>query len=92
MEAKIAKLQAATDDAESKMNQAQEALQEATKRVAQVKDELRALAPETQATLQINDTELPEALEVHAKAESEYDTWKARYDTNKRYLEKMQGN
>mmetsp|Transcript_28081 Transcript_28081/g.39534 ORF Transcript_28081/g.39534 Transcript_28081/m.39534 type:complete len:93 (-) Transcript_28081:67-345(-) len=92
MEAKIAKLKAATDDAESKMNEAQEALQEAAKRVAQVKDDLRALAPETQATLQINDTELPEALEAHAKAESEYDTCKARYDTNKRYLDKMQGN
>jgi len=46
--------------------------------------------PEDQAKIQINDTKLPELIDLHAAAIDAYRTAKKRFETNVRYLGKVQ--
>ena len=87
MDEKIAKLQAATDEAEQNLKVCADAVSLAETQLAQAKERLRNLPQEEQETLQVNDTELPELLENVVRAKNVYETVLTRYNTNKRYLE-----
>ena len=95
MDEKIAKLQAATDEAFMQLRVCKEALEGATTELAKAKDKYRALNAQLQESgdtaddLMVNDTELPELLETQHRAKNVYDTVEKRYSTNKRYLEAM---
>ena len=89
MDEKIAKLQAATDEAGEQVKVCQEALDLAEKQLAEAKEKYRNLPQEEQETLQINDTELPELLETRVRAKNVLETVQTRYATNKRYLDAM---
>mmetsp|Transcript_20718 Transcript_20718/g.26746 ORF Transcript_20718/g.26746 Transcript_20718/m.26746 type:complete len:104 (-) Transcript_20718:12-323(-) len=86
-ESKIAKLQAATETAEHDLQQAEVAWKDSQMRLSAAKELLQELNAKEQETIQINDTKLPELLELHALAQNRYDTAKARYETNQRYLQ-----
>ena len=87
MDDKIAKIQAATDEAEENVKVCKQALDLAETQLNQAKQRLKSLPQEEQEKLQVNDTELPELLETHVRAQNLYDTVLARYNTNKRYLD-----
>jgi len=87
MDDKIAKLQAATDEAEEQVKVCKQALDLAETQLNQAKQRLKSLPQEEQEKLQVNDSELPELLETHVRAHNLYDTVLARYNTNKRYLD-----
>ena len=87
MDDKIAKIQAATDEAEENVKVCKQALDLAETQLNQAKQRLKSLPQEEQEKLQVNDTELPELLETHVRAQILYDTVLARYNTNKRYLD-----
>ena len=86
MEDKIAKLQTATEEAAEQVKVCQQALELAETQLAQAKDKYRNLPPAEQESLQINDTELPELIEIQLRAKNVYETVLARYQTNQRYL------
>lgn len=91
MEDKIAKLQAATDESEENMKVCQQALEMAEQQLADVKAKYyKELTKEEQEKLQVNDTELPELIETQIRAKNLYETARARYNTNKRYLDAFQ--
>lgn len=90
MEAKIEKLQKATDEAEAQMNKDKEALEDSQTRVDTAKALLKQLDPEEQERIQVSDTKLPELLALHTKAKEDYETSLKRYDTNKKYLKLYQ--
>ena len=90
MDAKIAKLQTATDEAESELKSAQAALEDSETRLDAAKQLLKQLDPEEQMKIQVNDTKLPELLELHALAKDRYETAKGRFETNQRYLKMFQ--
>lgn len=87
MEDKIAKLEAATNEAAEQLKVCVEALQVAEQQLAEAKAKYKSLPPEEQASLQVNDTELPELIETQIRAKNLHDTVSTRYATNKRYLE-----
>ena len=87
--AKIAKLQAATDDAKVQMDVAKRTLDAATKQLADCKAKYKNLPRREQETLQVSDTELPDLLETQIRAKNVYDTVVARHATNLRYLNAM---
>jgi outer membrane PBP1 activator LpoA protein len=89
MDEKIAKLQAATDEAELNLQVCADAVKLAETQLAQAKERLRNLPPSEQETLQVNDTELPELLENVVRAKNVYETVLTRVNTNKRYLEAL---
>mmetsp|Transcript_30154 Transcript_30154/g.44672 ORF Transcript_30154/g.44672 Transcript_30154/m.44672 type:complete len:101 (-) Transcript_30154:210-512(-) len=91
MEDKIAKLEAATGEAQTEMNRLKDKFDEAIKNLDEAKDLLRNLDAETQKNVQITDTEIPELLESKAQAQDEYETAKTRYETNARYLRVFRG-
>ena len=86
MEAKLAKLQTATDEAETLVQKHKEALEDASNRVEVAKSLLRSLDAEEQSRILVSDTKLPELLGLQALAKEEYETSLQRYETNKRYL------
>ena len=86
MEDKLAKLQEATDLAEHQLMICKDALDKATKDLAEAKEKYRNLPQEEQESLQINATELPELMETQIRAKNVYETTEARYTTNLRYL------
>jgi hypothetical protein len=87
MDDKIARLQAATDEAGEQVNVCKQALDLAGTQLNQAKQRLKSLPQEKQEKLQVNDTELPELLQTHVRAHNLYDSVLARYNTNKRYLD-----
>ena len=89
MEDKIAKLEAATDDAEKEVLLNLEMLSVATERVRVAKALLKQMPQEDQERIPITDTKLPELLDVLATATENYETSQQRYETNKRYLEML---
>jgi hypothetical protein len=89
MDEKIAKLQAATDEAEAQVKVCREGLDLVEKQLEEAKEKYRNLPQEEQESLQVNDTEIPELLETQTRAKNVYDTVEARFETNKRYLEAM---
>ena len=91
MDKKIAKLQVVTDTAEENMKRSRKEFEEASERLSKAKDRLRSLRAEEQANMQVNDTELPELIDLHARAKEEYEMWKGRYETNENYLSIFKG-
>jgi hypothetical protein len=89
MEDKIAKLQAATDEAEAQLKVCKEALELSEQQLFQAKEKYRNLPQEEQERLQVNDTELPELIENQLRAKNVYETVRGRFETNQRYLEAM---
>ena len=87
MEAKLAQLEAATEAAQKSMLQNIEALDDATERVKAAKMLLRQMPQEDQERIQVNDTKLPELLDLLARATEEYEISQKTYETNKRYLD-----
>jgi len=90
MEDKIAKLQVATDEAETQMKKNKEALEDSQNRVDAAKALLRELDEEEQNKIQVSDTKLPELLALHTRAKEEYETSQQRFETNTRYLKMYQ--
>ena len=86
LEEKIAKLQAATDEAKAQVDVAKQALDMAQQQLRDAKAKYKSFPPEEQATLQINDTELPELIETELRARNVYETVVAKHATNQRYL------
>ena len=83
---KVKKLEIATNHANAAMLEAKIALDEATVRLNNAKHLLRQLDSEEQQKIEVNDTMLPELLELQLVAKTRYDEAKARYDTNLKYL------
>ena len=86
MEAKVAKLQAATIEAEQDVRKHLELVDDATKRLQAAKALLKQIDPDEQEKIMVNDTNLPELLDLVARATHEYETSLNRYETNKKYL------
>ncbi|KAL3941582.1 MAG: hypothetical protein SGBAC_004084 [Bacillariaceae sp.] len=86
LEEKIAKLQAATDEAKAQVDVAKQALDMSQQQLAAAKQKYKSLSPEAQANLQVNDTELPELIETELRARNVYDTVVAKHATNEKYL------
>ena len=87
MEDKIAKLEAATADAEKEVLRNLEVLSDATERVRVAKALLKQMPQEDQEKIPITDTKLPELLDMLATATEDYEAARQRYETNKRYLD-----
>lgn len=86
MEDKVKKLEEATAVAQSVLAEKQTKLTSAKDALDNAKAKLKALSPEAQHLLQVNDTELPELISAKMLAQEEYDEAKKRYDTNQKYL------
>lgn len=86
---KIAKLQAATDEAQAQIELAKQSLDLATQQLATAKAKYKSLPQSEQDTLQVTDTELPELIETQLRARNVYDTVITRHATNLRYLTAM---
>eukprot|EP00545_Synedropsis_sp_CCMP1620_P015132 CAMPEP_0119014352 /NCGR_PEP_ID=MMETSP1176-20130426/9552_1 /TAXON_ID=265551 /ORGANISM="Synedropsis recta cf, Strain CCMP1620" /LENGTH=137 /DNA_ID=CAMNT_0006967509 /DNA_START=41 /DNA_END=454 /DNA_ORIENTATION=+ len=86
-DAKVAKLQAATDKALFDLVQCQQNLQESENAVQVVKGLLRELDEEEQQRVKVADTKLPELLALLVAAKDSHVTATKRYETNQRYLE-----
>ena len=86
LEQKVKQLEDASNAAQSHLAEKETKLYSATDALSETKEKLKALSPEAQQTLQVNDTELPELLSSKALAQEEYDEAKTRYEANQRYL------
>ena len=86
LEQKVKQLEDASNAAQSHLAEKETKLYSATDALSVAKEKLKALSPEAQQTLQVNDTELPELLSSKALAQEEYDEAKTRYEANQRYL------
>ena len=86
MEEKIRKLEEATSIAQSALKEKESKLSSTSAALSEAKAKLKALGPEAQATLQVNDTELPDLISANMLAQEEYDEAKKRYETNQKYL------
>lgn len=84
---KVAKLQAATDQALFDVVQLHKELQAAEKAVQVTKALLRDLDEEEQQRIKVTDTKLPELLAMAHAAREAHATATKRYETNNRYLE-----
>eukprot|EP00536_Pseudo-nitzschia_multiseries_P013419 jgi/Psemu1/35206/gm1.35206_g len=92
MDEKISKLRVATDEAALQLAVAKQTLDTAETELSKAKDKYRALSAQLHESgddLQVNDTELPELIEMQMRAKNVYETVAARYETNKRYLDMM---
>ena len=86
LEQKLKQLEEATAAARSVLLTKESELSSASDALAKAKTKLRSLDPESQRTLQVNDTELPELIGAEIIAREGYDTAKTRYETNQKYL------
>ena len=86
LERKLKQLEEATTAAQSDLAEKESKLSAASAALDKAKAKLKALSPEAQADLQVNDTELPELISAKMLAQEEYDESKKRFDTNQKYL------
>ena len=86
LEQKLKQLEEATNASQSALTEKESKLTSASDALDKAKAKLKALSPEAQQTLQVNDTELPELISAKMLAQEEYDEAKKRYDTNQKYL------
>ena len=86
MEAKLSQLKNATKEAESQMLKAKELFDDAEQRLTAAKDLLKQMDAEDQKKIQVNDTKLPEILDLYSIAKESYDESKARYESNMKYV------
>ena len=84
---KLRQLEEATATSQTAFHEAESNLKKATESLDVAKAKLKALSPEAQEALQVNDTELPELLEAKMTAQIEFDEAKKRYETNQRYVD-----
>ena len=87
MEDKVAKLQAATDEAYRHMTDCQHAMEMAQQQLEESKRLYKDLPQHEQEQLQMNDTDLPELIQSHILAKNLYESAAVRYQTNQRYLD-----
>lgn len=87
MRDKVQQLQIATDEAMEQMNKTKDAFDDSLRRLEAAKELLREMSPEDQQKIQVNDTKLPELIEMHTIATEAYEEAKKRFDTNSRYLQ-----
>jgi 3-oxoacyl-ACP reductase-like protein len=83
---KLQRLQLATDEAKDCLSKAKTAFDDSLRRLNAAKEALREMDPEDQERIQVNDTKLPELLDLHSIATEEYNNARSRYETNLRYL------
>lgn len=69
------------------MKVCQEALVLAEQRLSAAKEYYRHLPPESQETIQVDDTDLPELMENAIQANNDFETASTRNATNQRYLD-----
>ena len=89
MEDKISKLQEATRDAKEDLEKRKIAFEASEEAVAVAKLLLRELTQEEQERITVTETKLPELLANYQICKDAYETSLSRYETNKKYLEKM---
>jgi ABC-type transporter Mla subunit MlaD len=87
LEDKLMQLEDATAAAQSVLSIKESELSSASEALSTAKSKLKSLNPEAQQTLHVNETELPELISAELQAREEYNTAKARYETNAKYLE-----
>jgi hypothetical protein len=90
MEAKLTKLKKAAAESETEMLKAKEAYIDSEKRLTAAKDLLRKMDSDDQKKIMINDTKLPELLELHAAAKDQYEMSEKRYATNMKYVKMIE--
>ena len=86
LEQKLKQLEEATTAAQSDFTEKESKLSSASDALDKAKTKLKALSPEAQQTLQVNDTELPDLLSAEMLAQEEHDEAKKKYETNQKYL------
>lgn len=87
MEDKLNQLEDATAAAQYILSIKESEISTATEALRTAKSKkLKSLNPEAQQTLHVNDTELPELISAELQAREEYESAKARYETNLQYL------
>ena len=86
---KVAKVTAVTDLAEAEMKKRKAIFDDCAQRVDMAKSLLRKLSEEEQKKVNITDSRFPELLDAMAKSKSDFEIAEKRYNTNKRYLEKI---
>ena len=84
---KLRQLEEATATSHNALLEQEYVLNSAVEALESAKTKLKALSPEAQENLQVNDTELPELIEAKMVAQVQYDEAKKRYDTNQRYVD-----
>jgi|AntRauTorckE5430_2_1112549.scaffolds.fasta_scaffold02436_5 DNA repair exonuclease SbcCD ATPase subunit len=87
MSDKIEKLDKATNEAKKLMDGAKTAFDDSLVRLNAAKEALREMDEEDQKRIQINDTKLPDLIDLHSRATEEYSEAKSRYETNVKYLD-----
>lgn len=91
MSGRVEKLEQATMEAKERMDIAKAAFDGSLIRLNAAKEALREMDEEDQKRIQINDTRLPEIIDMHSMATKGYGEEKSRYETNLRYLELFKG-
>jgi hypothetical protein len=86
LEDKLNQLEEATSKSQALFFQHEAKLKSATDALEAAKSKLRALSPDAQANLQVNDTDLPELLNAKILAQDECEASKKRYEVNQKYL------
>ncbi len=86
LESKLAKLKKVTIEAENDMKKNKERFEDSQRRLLAAKELLRNMDPEDQKTVKVNDTKLPELLDLHRMAKEVYEESVKRYETNMRYI------
>lgn len=86
MEAKLSQLKKATSEAEKEMTNAKKAYEDSQRRLDAAKELLQNMDEEDQKKIKINDTKLPELLELHSIAKDSYEVSQKKYETNKKYV------
>jgi hypothetical protein len=85
LEGKLKKLEEATASARSVLSTKESELASASNALSKAKAKLMSLDAESQRTLLVNDTDLPELISAELAAREEYDEAKTRYETNQKY-------
>ena len=84
---KLRQLEEATTASHSALLEKQSELYSTTEALDAAKVRLKALSPQAQENLEVNETELPELIEAKMAAQAEYDETKCRCETNQKYLQ-----
>mmetsp|Transcript_8643 Transcript_8643/g.13034 ORF Transcript_8643/g.13034 Transcript_8643/m.13034 type:complete len:96 (-) Transcript_8643:209-496(-) len=87
MSDKVEKLRVATEGSKERMDRAKAAFDDSLRRLNAAKEALREMDQEDQNKIMINDTQLPELIDLHSISTEEYNEAKSRHETNLRYLE-----
>lgn len=89
MEEKISKLQSAAESAKLNWLESKKQLDGVEEMLRDEKEKLKSLSEEEQNSIQVNTTKLPELLELRISLQHDSETWKKRFETNQKYLDKL---